>query len=53
MCTESDNINTYKQNRDDVTCNIKVEIEIDVHISYKTSSMSDEKETVKRQVLDT
>ena len=25
------NINKYKQNRDDVKCNITVEIEIDVH----------------------
>jgi len=31
------NMNKYKQNRDDATCNIKVEIEIDVH-SDKTNT---------------
>jgi len=28
-------INKYKQNRDDITCNIKVEIGIDVHSDVK------------------
>jgi len=37
------NINKYKQNCDDVTCNIKVETETDVH--------SDVKQAVKWQVL--
>jgi len=29
------NINKYKQTREDVTCNIKVEAEIDVHSDVK------------------
>ena len=37
------NIDKYKQNCDDVTCNIKVETEIDVH--------SDVKQIVKWQVF--
>ena len=37
------NINKYKQNRDDVTCNIKVETEIDIY--------SDVKQAVKWQVF--
>jgi len=36
-------MNNYKQNFDDVTCNIKKGIEIDVH--------SDAKHAVKRQVF--
>ena len=37
------NINKYQQTRDDVTCNIEVETEIDVH--------SDVKQAVKWQVV--
>jgi len=33
--TEMTNINKYKQNRDDVTCNAKVEIEPDDHSDVK------------------
>jgi len=28
------NINKHKQNRDDITCNVKVDIEMDVHSAY-------------------
>jgi len=37
------NINKYKETRDDVTCNIKTETEIDLH--------SDAKQVVKWQVF--
>ena len=43
--TKMININEYKQNRDDVTCHVKVEIEIDVH--------SDVKQIVENKDLDT
>jgi len=29
------NINEYKQNGDNITCNIKIEMQIDVHIDVK------------------
>jgi len=43
VCGNVINIKRYKQNRDDVTCNLKVETEIDVH--------GDVKQAVKWQVF--